>query len=111
MGGVKILDRLLRLNSKSYGIGGSYHTVAPYAFRDNLKAVHGASERHIFNTADWDQSLTVIPTGTSGIPGSPFYLSQTDTYVNNGFYGEPFSDEAVESAKKYEMIFRPGGSR
>lgn len=111
MGGVKILDRLLRLNSKSYGIGGSYHTVAPYAFRDNLKAVHGASERHIFNTADWDQSLTVIPTGTSGIPGSPFYLSQTDTYVNNGFYSEPFSDEAVESAKKYEMIFRPGGSR
>ncbi|NLE34259.1 MAG: penicillin acylase family protein [Bacteroidales bacterium] len=111
MGGVKILDRLLRLNSKSYGIGGSYHTVAPYAFRDNLKAVHGASERHIFNTADWDKSLTVIPTGTSGIPGSPFYLSQTETYVNNGFYSEPFSEEAVEAAKKYEMIFRPGGGR
>ena len=111
MGGVKILDRLLRLNSKTYNIGGSYHTVAPYAFRDNLKTVHGASERHIFNTADWDKSLTVIPTGTSGIPGSPFYLSQTDTYVNNGFYSGPLSEEAVEAAKKYEMIFRPGGSR
>ena len=108
MGGVKILNRLLRLNSKSYGAGGSNHTVAPFAFRNNLKAVHGASERHIFNTADWDKSLTVIPTGTSGIPGSPFYLSQTETYVNNGFYSEPFSDAAVEAAKKYEMIFRPG---
>ena len=108
MGGVKILDRLLQLNSKTYGVGGSYHTVEPYAFRDNLRAHHGASERHIFNTADWDKSLTVIPTGTSGIPGSPFYLSQTETYLNNGFYSEPFSDAAVEAAKKYEIIFKPG---
>lgn len=109
MGGVKILDRLLGLNSKTYGVGGSYHTVEPYAFRENFRAYHGASERHIFNTADWDKSLTVIPTGTSGIPGSPFYLSQTDTYVNNGFYSEPFTEQAVEAAKKYEMIFRPAG--
>ncbi|MGB3923216.1 MAG: penicillin acylase family protein [Bacteroidales bacterium] len=108
MGGVKILDRVLKLNSDTYGVGGSYHTVEPYAFRDNFRAHHGASERHIFNTADWDESFTVIPTGTSGIPGSPFYLSQTETYINNGFYSEPFSDAAVEAAKKYEMIFRPG---
>jgi penicillin amidase len=108
LGAVKILDRLLRLNSKTYGVGGSYHTVEPYSFRDNFRTNHGASERHIFNTADWDQSLTVIPTGTSGIPGSPFYLSQTETYVNNGFYSEPFSEAAVEAAKKHEMIFRPG---
>lgn len=107
MGGVKILDRLLQLNSKTYGVGGSYHTVEPYAYKDNFRTNHGASERHIFNTADWDRSLTVIPTGTSGIPGSPFYLSQTDTYVNTGFYSDPFSDAAVEAAKKYEMIFKP----
>jgi len=111
MGGVKILNRLLGLNSKTYGIDGSYHTVEPYAYRDNFRAHHGASERHIFSTADWDKSLTVIPTGTSGIPGSPFYLSQTDTYVNDGFYSEPFSEAAVEAAKKHEMIFRPAGSR
>jgi len=107
MGGVKILNRLLKLNSKTYGVGGSYHTVEPYSFRDNFKTNHGASERHIFNTADWDKSFTVIPTGTSGIPGSPFYLSQTGTYVSNGFYSEPFTEGAVEAAKKYEMVFRP----
>jgi penicillin amidase len=107
LGSVKILDRLLRLNSKTYSVGGSYHTVEPYSFRENFVVNHGASERHIFNTANWDKSLTVIPTGTSGIPGSPFYLSQTETYVNNGFYSEPFTDQAVEAAKKYEMIFKP----
>jgi penicillin amidase len=107
LGSVKILDRLLRLNSETYSVGGSYHTVEPYTYKDNFAVNNGASERHIFNTADWDKSLTVIPTGTSGIPGSPFYLSQTETYVNNGFYSEPFTDQAVEAAKKYEMVFRP----
>ncbi len=107
LGSVKILDRLLGLNSKTYAVGGSYHTVEPYTYRETFQANNGASERHIFNTADWDKSLTVIPTGTSGIPGSPFYLSQTETYVNNGFYNDPFTEGAVEAAKKYEMIFKP----
>ncbi len=108
MGSVKILDRLLGLNSKTYGVGGSYHTVEPYSYKETFRVHHGASERHIFNTADWDKSLTVIPTGTSGIPGSPFYLSQTETYVNNGFYSDPFTEEAVEAAKRNQMILKPG---
>jgi len=110
MGGVKILDRLFGLNSTTYNVGGSYHTVEPYSFDENFNVNHGASERHIFNTADWDRSYTVIPTGTSGIPGSPFYLSQTETYVNHGFYAEPFTEQAVEEAKKYEMTFSPGSN-
>lgn len=111
MGSIKMLERLLRLNSEKYGVGGSYHTVEPYSFGPDFRSDHGASERHIFNTADWDKSLTVIPTGTSGNPGSPFYLSQTDAYINNEFFAEPFTDDAVEAAKKYEMIFRPSSSR
>ncbi|MCU0366273.1 MAG: penicillin acylase family protein, partial [Bacteroidales bacterium] len=111
MGSVKMVERLLRLNSKKYGVGGSYHTVEPYSFGPDFSSDHGASERHIFNTADWDKSLTVIPTGTSGNPGSPFYLSQTDTYINNEFFAEPFTLDAVHAAKKYEMIFRPSSVR
>lgn len=107
MGGVKPIDMILRLNSKRYRIGGSYHTVEPYAFNSLFEVNHGASERHIFNTADWDKSLTVIPTGTSGNPGSPFYLSQTDAYLNNRFYSDPFSIEAVQAAGKYKMKFVP----
>jgi penicillin G amidase len=107
LGSIKVLDKILRLNSKTYGVGGSYHTVEPYSFDAQFRSDHGASERHIFNTADWDKSLTIIPTGTSGIPGSPFYLSQTDKYINNEFYSEPFTAGAVEEAKKHEIIFSP----
>jgi len=111
MGSVKMVERLLRLNSRKYSVGGSYHTVEPYSFGPDFSSDHGASERHIFNTADWDKSLTVIPTGTSGNPGSPFYLSQTEAYINNEFFAEPFTDAAVEAAKKFEMIFRPSTGR
>ncbi|MEZ4999384.1 MAG: penicillin acylase family protein [Bacteroidales bacterium] len=104
---VKILDRVFHLNSDSYRVGGSNHTVSPYSYSAGFVVDHGASERHIFNTADWDQSYTVIPTGISGVPASEFYLSQTATYCDDKFYMEPFSAAAVEKAARYTMIFKP----
>jgi penicillin G amidase len=108
LGTVKILDRLFHFNSKEYKVGGSYHTVSPYSYGADLKVNHGASERHIFNTADWDESLTIIPTGNSGIPSDEFYLSQTDSYINGKFYKDAFTENAVKAAAKYTLIMRPG---
>ena len=89
LGSVAIVDKLFKVNEGPFPIGGSSHTVCPYSYPQGVSFIanHGASERHIFNTADWDRSLTVIPTGTSGIPASPHYLDQTELYVNNGFTG------------------------
>jgi len=107
MGGVDIVDKLFRVNRGPYPVGGSFHTVCPYAypFGESFIANHAASERHIFNTADWDKSLTVIPTGTSGVPASPHYLDQTELYVNNQFHRDHFSKEAVEANMKYRAVF------
>lgn len=107
LGGVKILDRLFGFNSKTYGIGGSDHTVSPYTYTSGFKVNHGASERHIFNTADWDESFTVIPTGNSGIPGSEFYLSQTESYLQGKFYKDAFTEPAVKAAAKYKLRLLP----
>jgi penicillin amidase len=107
MGKIKLLDRVFSLNSDTYGVGGSNHTVSPYSFEPGFKVFHGASERHIFNTANWDESLTVIPTGNSGIPASEFYLSQTKTYIEKGFYKDAFSDDAVKAAVKYTLKLVP----
>ncbi|MCP4310455.1 MAG: penicillin acylase family protein [Bacteroidetes bacterium] len=107
MGGVAIVDKLFGVNRGPFPIGGSFHTVCPYSYPlgKSFVANHGASERHIFNTANWDKSLTVIPTGTSGVPASPHYLDQTALYVNNLFHNDPFSREAVESSMKYKAVF------
>jgi penicillin amidase len=106
LGSIKILDRLFRFNSKKYNVGGSYHTVSPYSYGEGFKVNHGASERHIFNTANWDESLTVLPTGVSGIPASEFYLSQTDSYIGGKFYKDAFSENAVKAAAKYKLVLK-----
>jgi penicillin G amidase len=108
MAQVKILDKIFGLNSPEYSVGGSNHTVCPYTYKNGFKSDDGASERHIFNTADWDESFTVIPTGASGVPGSEFYLSQTDTYINGRFYKDAFTEKAVRAAAKYSLILKPG---
>jgi penicillin G amidase len=107
MGSVKLINRIFHLNSKAYSIGGSDHTVSPYQYRPGFKIFHGASERHIFNTANWDESLTVIPTGESGIPASEFYLSQTKTYLEGGFYKDAFSEKAVKASARYTLVLKP----
>ena len=107
MGKVDIVEKLFRVNRGPYPVGGSFHTVCVYKYPlgESFVANHGASERHIFNTSDWDKSLTVIPTGTSGVPASPHYLDQTELYVNNQFHRDHFSKGAVESNMKYKSVF------
>jgi penicillin amidase len=106
MASVKILDRIFKLNSDQFGIGGSNHTVCPYTYKEGFVVSDGASERHIFNTADWDESFTVIPTGASGIPASEFYLSQTKTYLEGKFYKDAFSEKAVKAAASYTLVLK-----
>jgi len=108
MGTVKLLDRIFNLNSAIFEVGGSNHTVCPYTYGEGFRVTDGASERHIFNTSDWDESYTVIPTGASGVPASEFYLSQTKTYVEGEFYKDAFSENAVKAAARYTLKLMPG---
>jgi penicillin G amidase len=107
MGSKPIVEKLFKVNRGPYSIGGSSHTVSPYSYPkgQSFIANHGASERHIFHTADWDRSLTVTPTGTSGIPASPHYLDQTPLYINNLYHRDHFSREAVENNQLYKAVF------
>lgn len=109
MGSVDILAKVFKLNSGPWEVPGSFHTVCPYAytFVNPFEVNHGASHRHIFDVTNWDNSLTVIPTGTSGIPASEFYCDQTKLYLNNEYHGEYFSKEKVMEKKQFEMKFVP----
>ena len=103
MGGVAILDKVFGLNRGPYAVGGSFHTVSTftYSFDGEFTANHGSSHRHIYNPANWDESLTIIPTGESGIPASDHYMDQTDMYLKNQFHPDPFSRSAVEKQTRY----------
>jgi penicillin amidase len=109
LGVVSILNKALKLNRGPYSMPGSYHTVCPYSYSFNnlYKATHGASHRHIYDTGNWDNSETIIPTGTSGIPASDFYLDQTEMYIQNQYHADPFTKMEVGKASKFKMSLSP----
>ena len=108
---VNILDRVLHLSRGPFEVGGSHHTVCPYAYdyMDPATINHGASHRHIFDLSDWNKSLTVIPTGTSGVPASRHYCDQATLYVKNDYHRDLFTAGDIQLAAKYHMVIRPEG--
>ena len=109
LGVVDILNKALNLNRGPFEVPGSFHTVCPYSYsyKNLYETVHGASHRHIFSTANWDDSETIIPTGTSGIPASDFYLDQTELYLNNNYHPDLFSKQNVENKARFKMQLKP----
>jgi penicillin amidase len=108
LGSVKLLDHLFKFNRGSYEIGGSYHTVCynAYPFSDPFGVTNGASHRHIYSLGNWNESLTVIPTGVSGIPASRHYCDQTKLYVKNQYHSDYFSKDLVQKNAKYQMVIK-----
>jgi len=109
MGQVRMLDRMFGLNRGPFPIGGSYHTVNPlgYSYRRPFDAVHGASQRHIHQPGNWNQNFVIIPTGTSGIPASPYYLDQTQLFIENRYHTKPWLRHDVEEQARYTTILTP----
>ena len=106
LGKVKILNWAFGLN-RTFKAPGNANTVNPFAYHSDagFAADFGASEKHIFNTADWNKSYSILPTGVSGNPASPFYCSQTANYVKGEVYRDIFSLDQVKQSAKFEMTF------
>jgi penicillin G amidase len=106
---VKILDQVFGFNRGPYSVGGSFHTVSPYSypFFEPKSVVHGASHRSIYDLGEWDNCVSVIPTGTSGIPASRFYCDQTKLYISGRYHHDYFREENVKKNARFEMEFSP----
>jgi penicillin amidase len=105
IGRVKVLNFVFNFNRGPFPIGGSFHTVCPYSYslRNPFVSDYGASQRHIYDTSDWDESFSIIPTGTSGIPSSPHYCDQTKLYIENKYHRDFFSKTSVINHAVYAM--------
>ena len=107
LGTSRILEFLYGLNSEEFAVGGGDHTINMFCSVDpGFHIDAGVSVKNIFNTSDWDESYTILPTGESGVPKSEFYLSQTKTFIEGGFYKDAFSDDAVKKAVKYTLVLK-----
>lgn len=109
LGEVKLLDWLFCYNRGPYPVGGSFHTVCPYSYKltNPFVITDGASQRHIFPMHNLNESLTVIPTGTSGHTASPYYCDQTPLYVGMKYHNDYIDSEMIQRNAKFIMTLVP----
>jgi len=109
LGKVKILDIIFHLNRGPYETNGSYHTVSYYGYRytNPYKVQSGASQRHIYDLSNWDNSLSILPTGNSGIPSSKHFCDQTSLYLAGKYHRDLFSRNIIEKNCLYKTIISP----
>lgn len=61
--------------------------------------------RYVFDTSDWDQSKWILPLGTSGHPGSPYYTDQASHWSDGKLIPMEYSWEKVKAgAKSYQKL-------
>jgi penicillin amidase len=56
------------------------------------------SWRAVYDLADLDRSIGVLPSGVSGNPASTHWNDQTELYASGRYHPLPFTREAVDSA-------------
>jgi len=108
LGKVKLLDKIFGLNA-DYPAPGAVNTVNPFSFSLTKPYVadFGASEKHIFNTSDWDASYSILPAGESGLPASPHYLDQARAYVDGKVFPDMFSLKRIKTRARYHTRLMP----
>ena len=95
-GALPLVARIFGFNVGPFESGGSSTTVnnGEYSLSAPFRQVVGASFRRIVDLAEMNQTQFIIPTGQSGLPGSPHYSDQADMY-NSGRYRTTLMDETT----------------
>ncbi len=91
-------------------LGGDEQTVNQAGFdgRAGYPAAVIPSWRAIYDLADLDASLGVLPTGVSGNPASPHWNDQTGLWAGGGHHPLPMSATAIRAASRSKLVLFPG---
>lgn len=96
-------------NRGPFPTGGNWNTVNSGAYyADTAYAMGlGPAYRIISDPADWDASLSIIPSGQSGQPFSPHYADQIESWLAVRYHKLPFTLPAIESAARHTLRLTP----
>ena len=76
--------------------------------QDGYTATVIASWRAVYDLADLDRSIGVLPTGVSGNPASPHWNDQFPLWIAGEHHAMPFTRPAVEAAAVATLRLLPG---
>jgi penicillin amidase len=105
-----MVDRLLNLSRGPYPVGGDEDTpnqTGVNVWRRHEASFALASYRQLYDLADWDRSLFVLPPGQSGHPGSPHYDDHLQLWLRGDYVPLLFSRDAVAGAVEQTAVLRP----
>lgn len=96
-------------NRGPFPAGGNWNTInsgAYYADKAYSMGL-GPAYRIISDPADWDASLSIIPSGQSGQPFSSYYDDQIESWLAVEYHNLPFTLPAIESAAQHTLRLIP----
>lgn len=91
------------LPSVEQEMGGDADTVQATMYRvgQGYGVTASAIARYVFDVGDWDNSEWIVPTGSSGHPGSDHFLDQNAKWLNHRMVPMPYTMERVREATRY----------
>ena len=79
-----------------------------YTVGENFQTGGIPSYRQIVDLGDFDRSRSVITTGCSGNPASPYYSNQTALWLRGDYHPMVFSREAIANESVGTLTIKPG---
>ena len=101
------MDRLFNLGP--FPIEGNNLTInkRQYDYTEPYNTGHGVSERMIVDMSDTSEALHVLPTGESGLLGSPHYKDQIELYLGGQYHPLRMNREEVEKRNEGTLVLKP----
>ena len=107
LSGIGLLEGTVNLGPHPVDGGPSIVTANSWSWRKPAAVTGHVSMRMIVDMADFDASLTVLPTGQSGHPSNPHYTDMFPLWQNGEHHPMLWSREAVETAVADHLILTP----
>ncbi|HLI01268.1 MAG TPA: penicillin acylase family protein [Acidimicrobiales bacterium] len=74
---------------------------------EGLRSRTGSVARYVFDPADWDQSLWVLPLGADGEPDGPHFADQQAAWAEGRLFPAPYSPAAVDASATARLTLLP----
>ena len=102
-----IVKRLIYFSDGPYPMSGSGFTprAASYSVSKPFQVRAGSSMRRIIDFSNFDNGLSILPTGQSGQFNSSHYNDQTEKYNKGDFKPFRFTKDAIKSSSHRKLIF------
>ncbi len=105
--GIPILTNIVNIGPVEAGGSSFAINSTDWGFGDDFTIGSYPSMRMVVDLSNFDNSLTVLPSGQSGHVMSKYYDDQVDNWISNNMYPLYFSREQVELNEKDYMFLRP----